>query len=51
MSSSHTVVVGGNFFVRGSFSPIEAPTHFKVTPAYETSESYNENNHSRNITY
>lgn len=29
-----TVVVAGNFFVRGGFSPIDAPTHFNVMAAH-----------------
>lgn len=28
-----TVVVAGSFFTRGGFSPIDAPTHFKVIAA------------------
>jgi len=28
-----TVVVAGNFFVNGGFSPNDAPTHLRVTAA------------------
>lgn len=28
-----TVVVAGSFFVNGSFSPMDAPTHFRVIAA------------------
>jgi len=29
-----TVVVAGSFFVNGFFSPMDAPTHFRVTAAF-----------------
>jgi hypothetical protein len=28
------VVVAGSFFVNGFFSPMDAPTHFRVTAAF-----------------
>lgn len=31
----HTVVVAGNFFVKGGFSPRDAPTHFRVIAAWQ----------------
>lgn len=33
LSKCITVVVEGNFFVIGGFSPIDAPTHFNVIAA------------------
>lgn len=38
-----TDVVGGSFFVTGGFSPIDAPTHFKVIAG----EIYHTNNSMR----
>lgn len=33
--TKHTVVVAGNFFVKGGFSPMDAPTHFRVIAAWQ----------------
>lgn len=36
----HTVVVDGSFLVKGCFSPMEAPTHFNITPAQPKRNSF-----------
>lgn len=33
--TKHTVVVAGNFFVKGGFSPMDAPTYFIVIAAWQ----------------
>lgn len=33
------MVVAGSFFVSGGFSPIDGPTHFRVTAAKNNDES------------